>query len=358
MSKVLLITNEITKRSGYGRVSLGLSNSLKKKGHEVVIVSRPSLPAPLSLKKNFLFFWVYILKLFKRKKELKSCDAILCIVESYALFTCFLSWLLGKKFFVVVHGTYGVLFFRYKIYGFLQKLSYKYAEKIICVSNYTKEQILKYGDFKNLTVINNGVNLEEFASDKDSKKEQVLMSLGAFKERKGFKWLIKALPEVIKEIPDLKCFIGGGKGVNKDYYDKVVKLAEDLGVSKNIEFFYNVSDEYIGDLYKKSKVFALTPISRKYNFEGFGLIYLEANAHGLPVVGMAGSGVEDAINDGYSGFLAKEKDVKDIANKIIKLFKDENLYQQISQNATAWAKEHSWDVVVQDYEKVLFTNID
>ncbi len=370
MHKLLLVTSEIRSKSGYGRVSLELIESFKKKGIEVLVVCQkenkelkdikqiPVLYSPMSFKKNFFFFGIPLLKLFKYRKEIKECDSIQCIVEIYSFFTFFLAKFLQKRYFLLMHGTYTVAFFRYKFFAFLQKFAYRRAKKIICVSNFTKNKILEHVNLQNLVVIPNGVNLENFKKEWDVeqiKKENVLMSLGAFKERKGFKYLIRALAIVVKEVPSLECFVGGGAGVDKSYYNEVFDLADELKISDKIKFFENISDEYINNLYKKAKVFALTPVSREYNFEGFGLIYLEANAHSIPVVGMSGSGVEDAIKDGYNGFLAKERDIKDIAEKIIILFKNEEMYQKMSQNSLNWAREHSWDNIINKYENIIFS---
>jgi phosphatidylinositol alpha-1,6-mannosyltransferase len=367
--KIAIITSQVRQNTGYGRVSFELIKFLQRGNFEVVVIcSRandelrgvrqiPILPAPLSFRRNYFLCWVYLFKLFKHKKELKNCDAIHCLVEVYSLLTLLLSKLLQKKYFLLMHGTYSVAPFKNKFYGLLQKLAYKDASKIICVSNYTKNKILKHVNLANLTVIPNGVDVENFRRNKRDErsylgKKNILMSLGAFKERKGFALIIKALAIIAEEIPDIKCYIGGGAGGSKDYYRKLMDLVDELNLSDRIVFFKDASDDYIKDLYGKTRVFALTTISGEYNFEGFGLVYLEANAYGVPVIGCYGSGAVDAIKDGYSGFLAKPGDINDIAEKTIRLFKDENLYATMSKNALLWARKHSWKNIFKEYIKI------
>lgn len=366
---ILFITSQIRSRSGYGRVSFELINSLKKNNFVISVICSQQgdaierikqieiLPAPLRFKKSFFLAWFYVLKFLWHKKEIGDFDLIQCAVEEYSFFTFLLSKILNKKYILLMHGTYSVFFFQNKIFGFLQKIAYRGASRIICVSNYTKNKILNHIDLDNLSVIPNGVNLENFGkylkSVSSENKGNVLMSLGAFKERKGFDVLIKALAIVIKDIPNMKCYIGGGADEgDSDYYNKIVNLTKSLNIASNIVFFKNVSDEYRKDLYKKAKVFALTLVSEEYNFDGFGVVYLEANAHGIPVVGVTGSGAEDAIKDGYSGFLADPKDINSIAEKITRLMQDGVLYREISENSLMWAKMMSWDNIIKEYIKI------
>lgn len=365
---VLIITSEIRSRSGYGRVSLELIKSFKKNNFEVLVVCNKKgeeiggvkqieiLPKPLNPKRNFLLAWFYVLKLLRYRNVLNKCDLMHCFIEEYSFFTFLLSMILRKKYFLLMHGTYAVAFFRNKIYGLLQNIAYENAEKIVCISNYTKDNILKHIRLNNLIIIPNGVNLDNFNINQNeyysNNKENILISVGAFKKRKGFEVLIKALNIVVKEIPDIKCYIGGGAAGSNDYYNKMVELAEYLDIRDNIIFFKNESDDYIKDLYKKAKVFALTLVNEEYNFDGFGVVYLEANAYGIPVVGVYGTGAEDAINDGYSGFLAKYNNINDIAQKIITILKDVNLYNKVSGNTVLWAREMSWDNIIKNYIKL------
>lgn len=363
--KVIIITNHFESNVGYGRFSGDLIKYLKKNKCEVAVICNksnnnikdvaqfPVLPAALSFKKNFFLSWFYLLKLFKKRKELGSFDAIHCVVESYAFFAYILSKFLGVKYFVHIHGSFSILFFRYKIYGFLQKKAYKNARKIICISNYTKGKLLNYLKINNLKVVPNGVNLDIFKTNENKKniaKENIILSVGSFKERKGFDLLIKSLIAVKEKISDIKCYLVGGSGEDS-YFQFLVGLAEKSGVKDSVVFLRNIPDNQLMDLYLKAKVFVLTTVSDEFNFDGFGMVYLEANAFGLPVIGSYDSGAEEAIKDGYNGFLTKAGDTEDIAQKIISLITDNDLRRKLSENAIEWAKKLSWDNIAKEYIK-------
>jgi phosphatidylinositol alpha-1,6-mannosyltransferase len=175
--------------------------------------------------------------------------------------------------------------------------------------------------------------------------------VGALKKRKGFDVMIKALEIVVKTIPDAKYYIAGSQ-VDGNYTNYLKKLIGDLGLNNNIVLLGKVSDDELKEFYKKLKIFALTPLSDKFNFEGFGLVYLEANMYGLPVIGSYENGGEDAIKDGYNGFLAKANDPKDTAEKIIKLLNNQESYEKMSQNAKNWSQKMSWDNIIKKYLEI------
>jgi glycosyltransferase involved in cell wall biosynthesis len=225
--------------------------------------------------------------------------------------------------------------------------SYKKAETIICISNYTKKRVLEYKKLKNIKVIPNGVG-KMFGKINGGKKESIIMGLGGLKNRKGFHITLKALSLVKKQIPDIKYFIVGNQN-DLEYFSFLKKIVLDLKLEEDVISLGNANDDEVKKLYEKSKIFVLNPISDKYNFEGFGLVYLEANSYGLPVVGSYGNGGEDAIKNGYNGYLAKVNDVEDTAEKILQILEDEKLYRKMSKNAIEWSNSLKWRKVFKKY---------
>lgn len=368
--KIIIIATHSKTNVGYVRFSHDLIRFLQKNNNEVVVICDeisenlkdikqiPILPGPLDFKKNYWFAWAYLFKLIKYRKDLKDLkgvDLIHCVPEVYSFFTFLLSKFTGIKYFLHTHGTFAVLFFNYKTYGFLQGIAYKNARHVICVSGYTKRRILEEKkNLTNLIVIPNGVNLDNFYMDKDvvsKDKENIVLSVGSLKTRKGFDLLIKAVVLAQKKMPDIKCYIVGGEASSSDYYNYLVDLAK-KEKAENIFFLKNITDADLKTLYRKAKLFVLTSVSDRYSFEGFGMVYIEANAYGVPVIGSYDSGAEEAIKNGYNGFLTAPKDVNDISEKMLELLLDKELYNKMSKNALDWAKKLSWDNTVQEYIKI------
>jgi len=307
----------------------------------------------LSFKKNYFFALLYTLKIILNLKKEGKINLIHCFVEPYAFITYLVSKILGVRYFITIHGSYGVKTLRNIFYRFLQIISYRNAQKVICISNYTKRRVLKYKNLVNFIVILNGVDVSTLGNQVSniSKKENIIIGVGTLKKRKGFDITIEAMKIVIKIFPDVIYYIVGSQTDN-NYVDYIKKLIEDLGLNNNIILQGKVSSDKLKELYKKSKIFVLTPLSDEFNFEGFGLVYLEANIYGLPVVGSYGNGGEDAIKNGFNGFLAKENNPEDIAEKIIELLNNQELYEKMSQNAVEWSQKMSWNDIIKKYLEV------
>lgn len=360
--KVVIITSYLERTSGWGRYSLAMISQLMENGYEVFVVCNKKninyknieqfavLPSPLSFKKKYLLSFYYALK-FILKNKFNGIDFIHCFVEPYSFFTYLISKVYRKKYFITIHGSYGVKGLDNLFYRFIQLFSYERAKKIICVSNYTKNKLLKYKNLKNIRVIFNGVSDSMFCPSDNNRESYSIIGVGALKNRKGFHLTIKVLNLLKQKFVNIRYYIVGNQHDN-EYYSYLKNIIEKNGLKENVIFYENISDEELKGLYKKSKIFILNPISDRFNFEGFGLVYLEANACGLPVIGSYGNGGEDAIKDGYNGFLVNNENVEEIAQKIELLLENNNLYNEMSNNARRWAKELSWNNIIKEYLKV------
>jgi len=255
---------------------------------------------------------------------------------------------LNKKLIISGIGTYSVLPLDEPIKKWFLRWAYKRADKIICISSFTEKQILKRINLHNTVVINHGVDYNKFQIDyREQNKEKIILSVGALKPRKGYHISIPAIAEVKKKYPDIKYYIVGGKP-QKIYTD----LVKSLNLEKNVEFLQDLFDEELIKLYCKSNIFLLASITINDNdFEGFGLVYLEAGACGKPVIGAHGSGAEDAIIDGETGILVPQNDVQKTAEAILKLLDDPELAKKMGENGKKFAKKMDWDNVIKKYIK-------
>ncbi len=365
--KILIITNDLGEKSGWGSYSLSLVERLLKNGFEVVVVcSKKSeersdieqieiLPKPLSFKKNYFLAPLYALKILLNSKKAGKINLIHCFVEPYAFIAYLVSIISRARYFITIHGSYGVKTLRGIFYRIFQAIAYKNARKVVCVSDYTRKMVLERVnlDLVNFTVIPNGVGVDfaEKQTPGAKQKENIIIGVGSLKKRKGFDVMVRAMEIVVKAIPGVKYCIVGSQN-DDDYTNYIKKMIKDLDLGGNVVLLGKVSDDELKELYKKSKIFVLTPLSDEFNFEGFGLVYLEANTRGLPVVGSYGNGGEDAIKDGFNGFLAKQNNPEDTAEKIIRLLSDSELYERMSQNAISWSREMSWDNIIKKYMNI------
>ncbi|MFH1997677.1 MAG: glycosyltransferase family 4 protein, partial [Patescibacteria group bacterium] len=85
------------------------------------------------------------------------------------------------------------------------------------------------------------------------------------------------------------------------------------------------------------------------DFEGFGLVYLEAGACGKPVIGTYDCGAEDAIINNVTGFLVSQNNIKETTNIILRLLDKPGLAQKLGKNGKKRAKEMDWNNVIKEY---------
>lgn len=359
MKKLLVITNSISITEGRGRYSVEMIKKLSKDFKIIIFTSeRPKdhenelndidleihdLPQVNKLTNPLIYLWLSFKLLFYALKA----DLIHSFADSpYCLLLIWIVFLKKPKF-ITVHGTYGVFPLDNPKTKILLKLIYRKVQKIFCVSTFTEKQILKRVALKNTLVINNGIDYERFQKpiSIENNEGKIVLSVGAFKRRKGYHVSIPAMAEVKKEYPDIKYYIVGGRPP-KTYLD----LIEKHQLEKNVKFFENIPDEKLIKLYYHADVFLLTPvIVNDNNFEGFGLVYLEAGACGKPVIGTFGCGAEDAIVSGVTGLLVPQENIKKTAEAVLKLLDNPELALKMGENGRKKAQQMNWNNITKKY---------
>jgi glycosyltransferase involved in cell wall biosynthesis len=109
-----------------------------------------------------------------------------------------------------------------------------------------------------------------------------------------------------------------------------------------IRFFGDIRDDELSDLYDRADIFAMTSINLEHSVEGFGLVYLEAAAHGLPVVAHDVGGVSEAVLEGKTGLLIAPHRPIQLAAAFDKLIHDPALRAQLGAAGREWAMRNCW----------------
>ena len=218
-----------------------------------------------------------------------------------------------------------------------EKMTTHLTDKMIAVSERTKKDLerIGVGVRKEIRIIPNGTDFGKIGRIKASDEESDVIFAGRLIKEKNVDVLIKTVNLVKKEIPDVKCVIIGDGPEKKE----LEKLAYDLGLENNLEFtgFLDDYDEVISYM-KSSKVFVL-PSTR----EGFGIVALEANACGLPVVTVnhRRNAACDFIANGENGFIC-ELSEEDIAKNILReLDEKKSRGRKCIENA----KKYDWNEI-------------
>lgn len=226
-------------------------------------------------------------------------------------------------------------------------------EKIICVSNFTKNKYLKEYGIKSdkLCVIYNGINISRFKKRSISEIEEIkkkykiknefVISCVNLRKDKGAYCLIRAAPKILKSIPNAK-FLLIGVGECETYLKSLIK---DLGIESNVHFTGIVPD--IADIYSISSCVAMPSIFE----EACPFTALESMALGVPVVAFDSGGTKEVVIDGETGYITP-RDYEVLADKIIKLYQNRT-YALIGQNGNKLVHEkYSVEICVDKYISV------
>ena len=354
--RIGIVTSSLANTDGWGRYSNEIVNELRNYG-KIKVVSHKTeevngveshnvLPSPLSSPPKLMWY------LPKMVKHLKDCEIIHCLVEPYAPLVALSNIFLRKPFFMTAHGTYAVQPLSCPVGGRFLRFAYKRADRILCVSKYTESRIQNATNIKHTYVIPNGVDYERFAKKTDIshlKAEfatgKIILSVGALKPRKGYDVMLKAFRMVKDEIANVKYLIIGDGSWQQD----LCRLAKQLKIEEDVYFLGTKSGDELIQYYHLCDIYAHTPVNINDEFEGFGIVYLEAGACGKPVVASDSGGVPDAVLDGVTGLVVPEKDVEATAKALKKVLTDEKLARELGNNGRKRAKELSWDNIAKKF---------
>lgn len=196
------------------------------------------------------------------------------------------------------------------------------------------------------------VNLESLRSELDLDGKRVIISVGRLVHRKGQDTLVEALPEILAEYPDVHLvFIGVGP-----HLEYIHKRAIQLGVLNHISFLGRARYQELPRLISLGEIFAMPSRSRfgGLEVEGLGIVYLEASACGLPIVGGIAGGAPDALIEGETGFAVDARSASEVARVIKILLHDPVRAAAMGERGRVWIKqEWQWQRWSAELNKLL-----
>jgi glycosyltransferase involved in cell wall biosynthesis len=172
---------------------------------------------------------------------------------------------------------------------------YRKARTVICISGRVQE-ILKTGTSADTcsTVVYNGVNPSLFLPVEVGQSDPEILIVGNLLRSKGHELVLRALANLRRPFPKLRCRIIG-EGPDSAQFEAVVR---DLGIGQQVQFVGRQSRSEVAEAMRRCSVFVLP--SRN---EGLGCVYLEAMSSGKPVIGCRGQGIDEVIEHGKNGWL-------------------------------------------------------
>ncbi len=291
-----------------------------------------------------------------RKEKIR----ILCIGElnSGSWIGPYARLLWGCKIINYIHGEEVTSSMQYTFFGRSKEKYLNRADAVVAVSNFTRHALIELMHTRpdKIEVIYNGVDAERFRVEARDPRlvakygiagKRVLLSVGRLVPRKGIDQTIEAMPALLERHPDLHYLIVG----DGPYWDALKQLVAKHGLARHVTFTGSVDDDGLRAHYALCDIFVLP--NREMSdgdTEGFGLVFLEANACGKPVVGGRAGGVVEAVQDGHNGLLVDGRRVDTIVEAIGRLLDDAALYDRLRSGGLDVAVRSSWQLRSQQFQ--------
>jgi phosphatidylinositol alpha-1,6-mannosyltransferase len=238
-------------------------------------------------------------------------------------------------------------------FSWVMKRIGKRVDVLTYLGNFTRDAIRKsVGSDVKMIHIAPGIDCSHFkpgeksadlVSELDLKEKKVIVVVGRLVRRKGQDRLIQAMPLILDQHPEAHLLIVGIGGYEK----KLLELAANSSARDSITFVGRVNYSDLPTYFRLGDIFAMPARSRLAGLEveGLGIVYLEAGATGLPVVGGDSGGAPDAVLDGESGFVVDGNDSVQIAEKINYLMSNPEKISHMGEKGRFWAvSQWSWEL--------------
>jgi phosphatidylinositol alpha-1,6-mannosyltransferase len=345
MRILLLAGSYAPETGGIARFMQAFVNGLTKRGVEVEVISQTEMSDRGYLKR----VWS-CRKMVIDQASTKSFDRV--VLSSWSPYAVALPKRVAGRslpFDVFCHGMDLLEPSRSLRYRYLMRRTLRRADRILANSTYTANLAVEFGAPKErITIVHPAVDSDRFVPRPKPAGTPLLLSVGRIVERKGFDTIIRALPEVLKKFPDLK-YVCVGEGPETA---RLKQLADSQGVSAHIAWVGAVSDDQLLGYYQSADVFAMPSRTVKQggSVEGFGIVFLEASACEVPVIGGNSGGIPDAITDGLTGYIVDPGNIEQLAGRIIELLSDAGLRNRMGRaGRQRVVQEFSQDKIAESY---------
>ena len=220
----------------------------------------------------------------------------------------------------------------------IQKLVLSSCNKVVAISSDLQSTVVdKIGiKKKNVELIPLGVDERIFKRQKTTIRknfkvhstDRLILSVGRLVSFKGVQYLIKAMPLLLKKVPNSLLLIVGDGSQKRE----LVKLTRQMRLQERVKFAGLVAHEKLPRYYSSSDVFVLPSTTNRFK-EGLGLVLAEAAMCKTPIIASRVGGILDLIHDGSTGVLVPEKDPEEIAAALTKVLTNHKLSKRMSEAA-------------------------
>lgn len=214
---------------------------------------------------------------------------------------------------------------------------------VIGISSALEARAKKLGAAKTL-VIHNGVDFKKLEEIKrEIPAEPTISVVARLSKEKGLDYLIKSLPLIAKKISDIRLDIVGDGNMRGE----LMWLVKQEKLESCVRFLGSLPNDQAMRQAAKSSIFVLPSLG-----EGLGIVILEAQALGVPVVATNIGGIPDCVKDGSTGILVPIKNPEAIAEAVIKILENKSLANELVANAKTELYRFDWQRIAEQYADI------
>ena len=232
-----------------------------------------------------------------------------------------------------------------------EKLIMTSSNYITASSNFEENLISEsYQIDKNkIKKITPGIDRSLFAPDLSANRKNIFLSIGRIQQQKGQRVTIDFLNNFRKVENDFVCyFIGGPSGNSgKEYLVELKEQVVELNLETHVKFLENLPQTKIKELLNESKLLIHTS-----QFETFGLVAIEANSMGVPVLSNNSGSFPEIIFSGVNGYLADNLVDGNVNNYVRDLLRDNKTFEEAMFNCIEKSKNYDWKITARDIEEI------
>ena len=223
----------------------------------------------------------------------------------------------------------------------------------IAISDYSRNLALAAGaPRERLHLVLPGGGIDAPAPAQTLAREPTVVTVARLEDRyKGFDVVMRAMPLVRAEVHDARWVVVGNGSLRAE----LESTARHWGLGGYVSFLGAVDDATRDGVLRRSSVFVMpsrVPAGRGEG-EGFGIVYLEAGAAGLPVVAADEGGATSAVLDGVTGLLCDPRDHVAVADRIVRLLTDPQLARRLGEAGYERQRELSWERMAREVDAVV-----
>ena len=246
-----------------------------------------------------------------------------------------------------------VPYFQAKFWSFMEPhvLGLYKDTPIITVSQSTKRDLVKMNIQRDkVYVVGNGVDHGLYQPCPVKNPYPHVIYVGRIRRNKGIHYLVGSMKQVVEKLPNAQLSVVG-KG-DREYLKSLKQLTIDLKLEKNIIFHGYLTEEEKIRLMQEAHVLAIHS-----QYEGFGLVVVEANACGTPVIATDVPGLRDTVVNGETGLLVPYRHVESLSSAILQILTDDGMREKMSRRAIERASNYCWERSAREFLGILKENV-